>query len=84
MVLSIKPSLKKIKKGTKIFVFILCKTGFVVDMMDIIFNKVFVDPLPYTEAVLAINVPESLAAQFDRPEKEEVIEGYVSRFSQAV
>ncbi|XP_077419660.1 uncharacterized protein LOC144050370 [Vanacampus margaritifer] len=48
---------------------------YVVDMMDLIFNKVFVDPLPYTEAVLAINVPDN---QFDRPDKQEVIDGYVS------
>lgn len=52
-------------------------------MMDLIFDEVFVDPTPYTDAVLAIPVPEDLAAQFERPNKEEVIAGYVSRFNQA-
>ena len=61
----------------------LYKTGYVVEMMDLIFEKVFMDPAPYTDAVLAIPVPEDLAAQFERPDKEEVIAGYVSRFNQA-
>lgn len=44
------------------------KTGYVADMMD---------PAPYTDTVLAI-----LTAQFERPDKEEVIASYVSRFNQ--
>lgn len=44
------------------------KTGYVADMMD---------PAPDTDTVLAI-----LTAQFERPDKEEVIASYVSRFNQ--
>lgn len=71
------------KKVNSVFVHFSYKTGYVADMMDLIFDEVFVDPTPYTDAVLAIPVPEDLAAQFERPNKEEVIAGYVSRFNQA-
>ncbi|XP_056231468.1 uncharacterized protein LOC130169075 [Seriola aureovittata] len=54
---------------------------YLADMVDLIFEKVFVDPGPYTEAVLAIPIPEDLTAHFKRPEKEEVISSYVSRFN---
>ncbi|XP_030274805.1 uncharacterized protein LOC115582760 isoform X2 [Sparus aurata] len=54
---------------------------YVADMMDLIFDKVFVDPTPYTNAMLAIPVPEDLNAQYEHPDKEEVIASYVSRFN---
>ncbi|XP_059389305.1 uncharacterized protein LOC132122845 isoform X3 [Carassius carassius] len=34
--------------------------GYVADMMDLIFEKVFVNPVPFTDALLAIPVPEDL------------------------
>ncbi len=55
-------------------------TGYVVDMMDLLFEKVFVNPTPYTDALLAIPVPEYLVAQYEKPDKEEVIASFVSRF----
>ncbi|KAF4114136.1 uncharacterized protein LOC131539617 [Onychostoma macrolepis] len=54
--------------------------GYVADMMDLIFEKVFVNPTPYTDALLAIPVPEDLSAQYEKPDKEEVIASFVSRF----
>ncbi len=45
--------------------------------MDLIFEKVFVNPMPYTDVLFAIPVPEDLSAQY---EKEEVIASFVSRF----
>ncbi|XP_028291221.1 uncharacterized protein LOC114454733 isoform X3 [Gouania willdenowi] len=44
---------------------------YVEDLLDLIFNEVCVDPAPYTEALLAIPVPEDLSAQYERPDEEE-------------
>ncbi|XP_034539013.1 uncharacterized protein LOC117812396 isoform X2 [Notolabrus celidotus] len=55
---------------------------YVDDMLDLVLEKVFVDPSPYTEAVLAAPIPEDLSAQSERPDREEVIASYVSRFNQ--
>ncbi len=55
-------------------------TDYVADMMDLIFEKVFVNPTPYNDALLAIPVPEDLSAQYEKPDKEEVIASFVSRF----
>ncbi|KAM4580131.1 uncharacterized protein PAE49_005126 [Odontesthes bonariensis] len=56
--------------------------GYVSDMMDLIFDEVFFNPTPYNDALLAISVPENLSAQYERPDKEEVIASFVSRFKQ--
>ncbi|XP_063061927.1 uncharacterized protein LOC134454691 [Engraulis encrasicolus] len=55
--------------------------GYLDVLMDLIFDKVFVNPAPYTDAMLAIRVPEDLSAQFNKPDKEEVIASFVSRFT---
>ncbi len=55
-------------------------TGYVADMMDLLFEKIFVNPTPYTDALLAIPVPEYLSAQYEKPDKEEIIASFVSRF----
>ncbi|KAA0721759.1 hypothetical protein E1301_Tti014268 [Triplophysa tibetana] len=55
---------------------------YVDDMMDLVFDKVALDPTPYVEAVLKIPIPEDLTAQFAKPDKLEVIDRYVSRFNQ--
>ncbi|XP_038158943.1 uncharacterized protein LOC119795164 [Cyprinodon tularosa] len=55
--------------------------SYVADLMGLIFDKVFVDPTPYTSALLAIPVPEDFIEQYERPEKEEVIASYVSRLN---
>ncbi len=46
------------------------KTGYVADMLDLLFEKVFVNPTPYTDALLAVPVPEDLSAQYEKPDKE--------------
>ncbi len=48
-------------------------------LMDLLFEKVFVNPTPYTDELLAIPVPEYLSAQYEKPDKE-VIASFVSRF----
>lgn len=48
--------------------------------MDLIFEEVFVNPSPYTDALLAISVPEDLSAQYEKPDKDELIASFVSRF----
>ncbi len=49
-------------------------------MMDQLFEKVFVNPTPYTDVLFAIPVPEDLSAQYEKPDKEEVNASFVSRF----
>ncbi|KAL2093122.1 hypothetical protein ACEWY4_010434 [Coilia grayii] len=55
--------------------------GYVTVLMDLIFEEVLVNPTPYTDALLAIHVPEDLSAQFEKPDNEEVIANFVSRFT---
>ncbi|XP_052464668.1 uncharacterized protein LOC128021464 isoform X1 [Carassius gibelio] len=55
---------------------------YVDDLLDLIFDKVFVDPAPYVDDVLRIPIPPALCAEYDRPEKEEAISSRVSRFNQ--
>ncbi|XP_068196022.1 protein FAM110B isoform X3 [Antennarius striatus] len=55
--------------------------GFVADLLDLICDKVLVDPMPYTDKILAIPVPKVLSAQYGRPDKEEVIASYMTRFN---
>ncbi|XP_058486000.1 uncharacterized protein LOC131459881 isoform X1 [Solea solea] len=55
---------------------------YVDETMDLVFEKVFPEPGPYTEAVLQMSIPEDLSAQFEKPDQKEVIERYVTRFSQ--
>ncbi|KAL0966025.1 hypothetical protein UPYG_G00289690 [Umbra pygmaea] len=57
-----------------------CHALVVADMMDLILENVFVNPTPYTNALLAIPVPEDLSAQYKKPDKEDVIASFVSRF----
>lgn len=57
-------------------------TEYVDDLLDLIFDKVFVDPAPYVDDVLRIPIPPALCAEYDRPEKEEAISSRVSRFNQ--
>ena len=49
--------------------------------MDLIFHKVFQDPAPYVNEVLKIPIPADLSAQFEKPDKREVVASYVSRFN---
>uniref|UniRef100_A0A8P4G879 Uncharacterized protein n=1 Tax=Dicentrarchus labrax TaxID=13489 RepID=A0A8P4G879_DICLA len=53
---------------------------YVDEILDLVFEKVFTDP--YADEVLKISIPEDLSAQFERPDKKEVIDHYVTRFSQ--
>ena len=58
-------------------------TDYVADLQDCIFDKVMMQPAPnqYVEALREIQVPEDLAAQYLRPDREEVINAFVSRFN---
>ena len=51
--------------------------------MDCIFEKVLVqlEPNPFVEAVREIRIPEDLNAAYERPDRQEVIDAYVSRFN---
>ncbi|XP_078028444.1 uncharacterized protein LOC117270027 [Epinephelus lanceolatus] len=51
-------------------------------LLDLIFEKVFQDPAPYVNEVLKLTIPEDLSAQYERPDKLDVIASYVSRFNQ--
>ncbi|KAL7373051.1 hypothetical protein ABVT39_009334 [Epinephelus coioides] len=74
----------KAKKGECVAKPVKTKPTFhyVQDLMDLIFEKVFVDPAPYMEEVMKIPIPRDLRAEYVRPDKEEVIASYVSRFNQ--
>ena len=43
-------------------------TGYVDDMMNLIFEENFPNPRPYTEALLEIPVPEPLTSQYEKPD----------------
>lgn len=45
----------------------------------LIVNNVFADPAPYTSALSAL--PEDMSAQFNKPEKEEVVTSFLSWFT---
>ncbi|KAG5285072.1 hypothetical protein AALO_G00033790 [Alosa alosa] len=55
---------------------------YVDDLMDMIMEKVFVDPSSYGDEILKINIPPDLSSEYEHPDKEEVIASYVSRFNQ--
>ncbi|KAG1928205.1 uncharacterized protein LOC120477297 [Pimephales promelas] len=55
---------------------------YVDNLLELIFENVVVDRTPYMDDILKISVPEDLTSQFDKPEKQEVIDSYVSRFNQ--
>ncbi|XP_034077579.1 uncharacterized protein LOC117549630 [Gymnodraco acuticeps] len=56
---------------------------YVANLMDLIFDQVFVDPAPFTQELLKIPIPEDLCSQYERPDREEVISGYATRFNLA-
>nr|XP_055069990.1 uncharacterized protein LOC129450961 [Misgurnus anguillicaudatus] len=58
--------------------------NYVGELMDLIFEKVFEDPVPYEAEVQKIHIPDDLSSQFEKPDRIEVIERYVSRFNQGV
>nr|XP_054602063.1 uncharacterized protein LOC129164785 [Nothobranchius furzeri] len=49
-------------------------------LMDLLFDSVVVDPLPYQEYSDKIPVPEPLCAQFQRPDKRDAVSRHRSRF----
>ncbi len=49
--------------------------------MDLVFDVVFVDPVPYVSQLKQIPIPEPLSSLYDKPAKEDVIASYVSRFN---
>ncbi len=52
------------------------------NLLELIFENVVVDPSPYMDDILKISTPEDLTSQFDKLDKQEVIDSYVSRFNQ--
>ncbi|XP_077076473.1 uncharacterized protein LOC143729210 isoform X1 [Siphateles boraxobius] len=57
---------------------------YVDELMDLIFEKVFENPGPYEAEVQKISIPDDLSAQFEKPDKMEVIASCVSRFNQGL
>ncbi|XP_065146034.1 uncharacterized protein [Paramisgurnus dabryanus] len=55
---------------------------YVYRLMDFLFEKVILDPVPYMEEIHKIKVPETLSSQYERPSMEEAISRHKSRFSQ--
>lgn len=56
-------------------------TGYLINLMDSVFEEVVHDPLPYLDAVQRIPLPQYLSSQHDRPSMEEAVAEHVSRFS---
>ncbi|XP_042565521.1 uncharacterized protein LOC116223275 [Clupea harengus] len=54
---------------------------YVDNLLDLIFHEVFQNPAPYVNEVLKIPIPADLSAQFEKPDKREVVASYVSRFN---
>ncbi|XP_067217565.1 uncharacterized protein [Chanodichthys erythropterus] len=50
---------------------------YVENLLNLIFEKVVIDPTPYVDEVLQICIPEDLTAQFQKPDKLDVIASYV-------
>ncbi|CAB1438042.1 unnamed protein product [Pleuronectes platessa] len=48
------------------------------NLLDLIFHKVFQNPVPYVNEVLKISIPEDLSAKYEKHDKQEVIASYVS------
>ncbi|KAG1926112.1 hypothetical protein F2P79_025081 [Pimephales promelas] len=51
------------------------------DLLDLIFDHVFVDPAPSMDEVLKIPIPPDFCAEYERPDKEEVVSTMVSGFN---
>ncbi|TDH00595.1 hypothetical protein EPR50_G00190160 [Perca flavescens] len=56
--------------------------NYVDDLMRLVFEEVFEDPVPFAEEMHKISIPKDLASQYERPSKEEVAAQHVSLFSQ--
>ncbi|KAF3688104.1 hypothetical protein EXN66_Car003776 [Channa argus] len=52
--------------------------GYVDNLMEMILDKVVLDPAPYTDELLSLPVPPPLCADFDRPHKEDAVTAVVS------
>lgn len=61
-----------------------CFLDYIQELMEVLFENVFDDPRPYIMEVEKIKIPEPLSSQYDRPPKDKVIAGYMSRFSREV
>lgn len=59
-------------------------TDYVGELMDLIFEKVSEDPVPFEAEVRKIPIPDSFSTQFEKPDKMEVIASCVSRFNQGL
>ena len=58
-------------KNCTIFFFFI--TDHVDKLLDLIFDRVFQELAPYVDEVMKIPIPEDLSAQFEKPDKLEVI-----------
>lgn len=56
-------------------------TGYIQELMEVLFQQVFHDPAPYAEMMHSIPIPEPLSSQYDRPSMDEAVAEYLSRFS---
>ncbi|KAK9958119.1 hypothetical protein ABG768_012293 [Culter alburnus] len=50
---------------------------YVENLLNLMFEKVVIDPTPYVDEVLQICIPEDFTAQFQKPDKLDVIASYV-------
>ncbi|XP_071377166.1 uncharacterized protein [Centroberyx affinis] len=56
-------------------------SGYVDNLLQILFNEVLDDPGRFTTELDQLTIPEPLCAQFERPDRDEAVAGFVSRFS---
>uniref|UniRef100_A0A667ZJW4 Uncharacterized protein n=1 Tax=Myripristis murdjan TaxID=586833 RepID=A0A667ZJW4_9TELE len=54
---------------------------YVEKLLNSLFTEVLLDPQPFTAELALVPVPPPLCAAFERPDKDEAIAGFVSRFS---
>ena len=57
-----------------------CLSGYIAELMELLFTKVFPDNRRYLQAVLEMNIPDPLSSQYEHPPKDEVVAALVSRF----
>ncbi|XP_035000772.2 uncharacterized protein LOC118100128 [Hippoglossus stenolepis] len=75
--------------GQTVLVFVFLKPvktdptyNYVGDLMKLVFEEVFEDPVPFVEELEKIPIPEDLTSQYDRPSAEEVVARHQTCFSQ--
>ncbi|XP_077065676.1 uncharacterized protein LOC143718542 [Siphateles boraxobius] len=55
--------------------------AYVDNLMRVFFDEVLHEPAKFTVELQELNIPDTLCSQFHRPDKQEAVAAYVSRFS---